>query len=120
MGLQMVNIRRDSVNDESLGKSGRACLRKFKVVTTNILRNVREENLNSLQELLNAYKFTRLKASEIHFLDSHLYVLVMIFHQKISTMGKRQQGNCGSNLLADHFSKFVMDVPHLKYKRKSS
>jgi hypothetical protein len=59
MGLEIANVRRDSVNDENSGETGGVCWRKFKVVTTNILRNVKEEYISSLQELLNAYGFMK-------------------------------------------------------------
>ncbi|GBO39306.1 hypothetical protein AVEN_144080-1 [Araneus ventricosus] len=67
---------------------------------------------------------------KIHFLDSHLNFFPVncgklsdehceYFHQDISNMEKRCQGNWTSAMLADYCWTLIRDAPHVHYKRQA-
>jgi hypothetical protein len=83
-------------------------------------------------ELLNSYKDMGCNMSlKMHFLDSHLAFfpenLGAIgdehgerFHQDISAMEKRYQGQWSARMLADYCWMLERDVPDAKHRRKST
>jgi hypothetical protein len=68
---------------------------------------------------------------KMHFLDSHLdFVPENLgavsdehgepFHQEISVMEKRYQGQCSARMLADYCWMLKRDIPDAKCRRKST
>jgi hypothetical protein len=80
-------------------------------------------------ELLNSYKDMGCNMSlKMHFLDSHLYFFPENlgavsdehgepFHQDISAMEKRYQGQWSVRMLADYCWMLKRDVPDVKHRR---
>lgn len=102
----------------------------FNEVVLNFLGNRRSGNYEELvQHLFVAYKNMGNISLKINFLHSHLDFFpencgdisdehVERFHQEISAIEKRYQGQWSTNMLADYFCTIARDVPDALYKKK--
>ena len=105
----------------------------LKDVVENFLGNYRAPNyIQLVKKLLSAYKAMKCNMSlKIHFLHSHMYFFPANlgavsdeqderFHQDISAMEKRYQGNWNPSMLADYCWTLQRDATDTKYKRNST
>jgi hypothetical protein len=116
-----------------LSQVEKSAWRSFKSVVQNFLGNFKASNYRDIVgELLNSYKDVGCNMSlKIHFLDSHLDFfpenLSAVsdehrerFHQDISAMKKRYQGQWSARMLADYCWMLKRGVLDAKHRRKST
>lgn len=131
-GPQIREIMKDKHFESLLEGNEKVAWFAFKEVVLNFLGNRRSGNYEELvQNLLVAYKNMGCNMSlKIHFLHSHLDFFPENcgdvsdehgerFHQEISAIEKRYQGQWSTNMLADYCWTIARDVPDALYKRKS-
>jgi len=105
----------------------------FTDVVENFLDNYRAPNyIQLVKKLLSVYKAMKCNISlKIHFLHSHMDFFPANlgavsdeqgerYHQNISTMEKRYQGNWNPSMLADYCWTLQRDATDTEYKRKST
>lgn len=133
VGPQIRHVMNDEHFEEMLVGPEKVAWRAFKDVVENFLGNHRALNYRQLvNKLLSAYKAMKCNMSlKIHFLHSHLDFFPANlgavsdeqgerFHQDISTMEKRYQGNWNPSMLADYCWTLQRDASDVEYKRKST
>ena len=133
VGPQIRHVMNDKHFEEMLVGPEKVAWRAFKDVVENFLGNHRARNYSQLvKKLLSAYKAMKCNMSlKIHFLHSHLDFFPANlgavsdeqgerFHQDISTMEKRYQGNWNPSMLADYCWTLQRDASDVEYKRKST
>jgi hypothetical protein len=116
-----------------LSQVEKSAWRSFKNVVQNFLGNFKASNYRDIVgELLNSYKDMGCNMSlKMHFLDFHLDFFPENlgavsdehgerFHQDISAMEKRYQGQWSARMLADYCWMLKRDVPDAKHRRKST
>jgi hypothetical protein len=130
---QVGALTRDEKFEDMLSQVEKSAWRSFKNIVQNFLGNFKSSNYREIVgELLNSYKDMGCNMSlKIHFLDSHLDFFPENlrtvsdehgerFHQDISAMEKRYQGQWSARMLADYCSMLKRDVPDAKHRRKST
>jgi len=116
----------------SLKGDEKAAWDSFKFVVKGFLGNRRAQNYKELvNNLLQSYQKLGCNMSlKIHFLHSHLDFSLENcsavsdehrehFHQDVSSMEKRYQGNWNCAMLADYCWTLARDAPAMEYKRQA-
>ncbi|KAK5643931.1 hypothetical protein RI129_007776 [Pyrocoelia pectoralis] len=132
VGPQIRELMKDGTFNRVIEGKEKAAWEAFKTIVHNFLGNKRAENYNLfVNELLRTYQELGCNMSlKIHFLHSHLHFFPSIcgavsdeqgerFHQDISAMERRYQGNWNASMLADYCWNVMRDAPEVDYKRKS-
>jgi hypothetical protein len=133
VGPQITALTRDKKFEDMLSQVEKSAWRSFKNAVQNFLRNFKASNYRDIVgELLNSYKDMGCSMSlKMHFLDSHLDFFPenlgavsdehgQRFHQDISAMEKRYQGQWSARVLADYCWMLKRDVPDTKHRRNST
>jgi hypothetical protein len=133
VGHQIRALTRDEKFEDMLSEVEKSAWKSLKNVVQNFLGNFKASNCREIVgELLNSYKDMGCNMSlKMHFLDSHLdFVRENLgavsdehgepFHQDISAMEKRYQGQWSARMLADYRCMLKRDVPDAKHRRKST
>jgi hypothetical protein len=132
VGPQIRILMGDKMFEDGLHPVERTAWRALKSVIRNFLGNNKAENFRYIvEEMLQSYKDMGCNMSlKIHFLDSHLDFFPdnlgavsdehgERFHQDISVMEKRYQGQWNARMVADYCWTLKRDVKDAKYRRKS-
>lgn len=130
-GPQIRTLFRDANFTGKMNDTERAAWVSFKDVSQNFLGNNKSENYRTLvEDLVTNYKnLGCLMNLKLHFLDSHIDHFPENlgeyseeqgerFHQDISEMETRYQGNWNINMMADYCWTLKRDVPKEDNKRK--
>ncbi|UYV70332.1 hypothetical protein LAZ67_7002551 [Cordylochernes scorpioides] len=133
VGPQIRELQQDGNFQNSLNEVEAAAWNSFRNVCKNFLGSVKVENYRDIvNDLLLSYKALGCNMSlKIHFLHSHLDFFPdnlgavsdehgERFHQAISSMEKRYQGEWSPAMLADDCWALKRDLPQAKYRRKST
>ena len=132
MGPQIRALIRDGKFEDLLNQTEKSAWRSFKVFVKNVLGNRKAPNYREIVgELLQSYQDMGCNMSlKIHFLDSHLDFFPdnlgavsdehgERFHQDISALEMRYQGQRSARMLSDYCWTLKRDVPDAKHRRKS-
>jgi len=130
VGPQIRALIEDAKFEDLLNQVEKSAWRALKRVIKYFLGNLKATNYREIvDELLQSYKDMRCNMSlKIHFLDSHLdFFPVNLgsvsdehgerFHQDISAMEKRYQGQWSARMLADYCWTLKRDNPNAKHRR---
>ncbi|UYV69114.1 hypothetical protein LAZ67_6002483 [Cordylochernes scorpioides] len=133
VGPQIRELQQDGNFQNSLNEVEAAAWNSFRNVCKNFLGSVKVENYRDIvNDLLLSNKALGCNMSlKIHFLHSHLDFFPdnlgavsdehgERFHQAISSMEKRYQGEWSPAMLADDCWALKRDLPQAKYRRKST
>lgn len=131
VGPQIRSLIKDVQFDGLLSKKEKIAWNAFKDVVKNFLGSYKDPKYsNFVSKMLNAYQQLGCNMSlKIHFLHSHLDFFPENlgdvsdehgerFHQDISAIEQRYQGQWTTNMLADYCWTLKRDVPDAKYSRK--
>lgn len=130
-GPQIRTLFQDTNFPGTMNDTERAAWVSFKNVCQNFLGNNKSENYRTIvEELVTNYKHLGcLMNLKLHFLDSHIDHFPENlgdyseeqgerFHQDISEMETRYQGNWNINMMADYCWTLKRDIPKEDKKRK--
>lgn len=130
-GPQIRTLFQDTNFPGTMNDTERAAWVSFKNVCQNFLGNNKSENYRTIvEELVTNYKHLGCSMNlKLHFLDSHIDHFPENlgdyseeqgerFHQDISEMETRYQGNWNINMMADYCWTLKRDIPKEDKKRK--
>lgn len=133
VGPQIRTLIKDVKFDGLLSKKEKIAWNAFKDVVKNFLGSHKDPKYSYfVSKMLNAYQQLGCNMSlKIHFLHSHLDFFPENlgdvsdehgerFHQDISAIEQRYQGQWTTKMLADYCWTIKRDVPDAKYRRKST
>ena len=133
MGPQIRALIRDGKFEDLISQIKKSAWKSFKSVVKNFLGNRKTLNYREIVgKLLESYQLMGCNMSlKIHFLDSHPDFFPdnlgavsdengERFHQDISVLEKRYQGERSARMPSDYCWTLKRDVPDAKHRRKST
>jgi len=133
VGPQIRALIRDGKFEDLISQIKKSAWKSFKSVVKNFLGNRKTLNYREIVgKLLESYQLMGCNMSlKIHFLDSHPDFFPdnlgavsdengERFHQDISVLEKRYQGERSARMPSDYCWTLKRDVPDAKHRRKST